>query len=110
MELLNTHDFAKAITEKVKGETSKRVTIEDVKVILSAIPEVILEKVGQKVTVRWYGFADFYSQIKPAGEAKDPRNGNVIQLPERMLFKCKLSRSVKEKLKTAYNAMKSKAE
>jgi nucleoid DNA-binding protein len=102
--ILSAHDFAKKVTEAVKGLTSKKVTIEDVKVILRAIPGVIGEELLEGTIVRWHGFADFESEVKPAGEGKDPRTGETIQLEERMLTKVRVSRSYKDAIKAEFKA------
>lgn len=102
--ILSTHEFAKAISEATKGLTSKKITIDDVKTILRVIPGVVGEELLAGNIVRWHGFADFESVVMPAGEGKDPRTGETIQLEERMLTKVRLSRSYKESVKSAYKA------
>lgn len=100
--LLQTHDIAKKVTEACKGETDKRLTIEDTKVILRTLGAVIGEELISGNIVRLHGFADFYPVVAPAGEAIDPRTSEKIAVPERMLAKVKLSRSFKTAVKETW--------
>lgn len=99
---LSTHEFAKAIAESLKGETSKRITIEDIKIVLNRIPAVVLEAILAGDEIRWHGFADFFGVVKEAGEGVNPATGEKIDLDERLQAKAKLSRTWKEKVKKKY--------
>lgn len=101
---LSTHEFAKQIAEATKGETSKRMTIDDVKTLLRIIPSVIGENVVEGNIIRWHGFMDIFGDVKEAGKGKDPRSGKEIDLPIRMLCKTKMSRTYKDAIKAEYAA------
>lgn len=105
-EVLSRHDLSKAITEKIKGKTSKRVTIDDVTTIICAIQEVVKDNLMAGKKVRLPGLGDFSSVVKPAGEGRDPRTGETIQLDERMAVKFKPSRTLKDEIKKLFKESK----
>lgn len=102
MEILSSHELAKRIAEALKGKTSKRVTIDDVKVILSTVADVVEEAVVEGNKVRIHGFADFFGVIKEAGKSRDPRTGETIEVPRRLNFKVKISRAAKDAVKEMF--------
>ncbi len=105
-EVLSRHDFSKAITEKIKGKTSKRITIDDVTTIICAIQEVVEDQLMAGKKVRLPGLGDFSGLVKPEGEGRDPRTGETIKLSERMAVKFKVSRTLKDNIKKLFKESK----
>lgn len=103
-KILSSHEFAKAMAEALKGNTSKRLTIDDCKVFQKTMIEVIRDLIVEGYKVRLHGFADFYGVEKEAGEGRDPRTGETIAVPQRLIFKMKASRAMKEAVRAAYNS------
>lgn len=106
LEVLSRHDLSKAIAEEIKGKTSKRLTIDDVTTVLCAIQEVVKEQLMAGKKVRLPGLGDFSGIVKPAGEGRDPRTGEVIQLDERMSVKFKASRTLRDEIKRLFKESK----
>lgn len=102
--IMTTHEIAKMVAEACKGETDKRLTIEDAKVVLRLAAGAIADAIVEGKVVRLHGFCDLFGQVVEAGEAIDPRTGTTINVPRRMLAKAKLSRSYKQGIKDAYAA------
>lgn len=101
-KVLTRHEIAKLLSEKLKGQTSKRIPMNDIKIILRTLPEIISESVLAGSKVRLSGLGDFFGVVKPAGEGRDPRTGEPIALEERMITKFKMSRTLKENVKAAF--------
>lgn len=101
-EVLSRHDLSKAVAEKIKGQTSKRIPIDDITTILCSLQEIVKEKLMEGRKVRLPGLGDFSGVVKPAGEGRDPRTGETIKLEERMAVKFKASRTLKDEIKKLF--------
>lgn len=103
-EILSSQELARRVAEALRGKTSKRITIEDCKVILATLTDVVQEAVVEGLRVRIHGFADFFGVVKEAGTSRDPRTGETIQVPKRLNFRIKPSRAMKEAVKAGFEA------
>ncbi len=87
---MNKTEFVAAVAEK--SGLSKDAT----KKAVDAAFETIIETVAKGQDIAVIGFGTFTSVKKKASEAKNPRTGEIVKVPERTNVKFKVGKSFKD--------------
>ncbi len=85
-------DLAKAIAKKHKLTQKEAILIIDV--ILDTITESLVA--GEKVELR--GFGNFFTKIRAARIARNPKTGEKVSVPEKRIPAFKASKALKDEL------------
>lgn len=86
-------DFVNKVAEKL--EIKKTEAEKVVKAVFDSIEEVLLEKDEYSQS----GFGKFSVELKRAHEARNPKTGETIQVPEQYKPKFAFSSGIKNKIK-----------
>lgn len=96
-----THaEFVKAVATKVndsyKEAGKSTITNENVKDVITASTDVIVDtvKAGDKLTIP--GLGSFETTVRTAREGRNPVTGQTIQIPEKTVPKFKAAKAFKD--------------
>lgn len=101
-EVMAKHQVAKALVEACKGQTDKRLTVDDCKKILELLPEVIVGLVATDMVVRIPGLISFEPKVVEERIARNPKTGEEITVAPTRLVKITKSRAFADKVKATY--------
>jgi DNA-binding protein HU-beta len=63
---------------------------------VSAVFEVITQALNEKETVNVTGFGRFTPRVRPAGQSRNPKTGEQIQVGERTVVSFKTGKTLKD--------------
>lgn len=95
--MANTTKFD--IVEEIAQETG--LTQADTKIVVEALLDTISQYVEQGHTIEIRGFGTFYSKERKPRPARNPRTGEVVPLPTRVVPLFKYSSDLKRKISQA---------
>lgn len=89
---MNKAELVEVISEKTGIQKST------VALIISETHETIIEKLKEGDSVKIAGFGIFLSKKRDARKGRNPKTGETVEIPEKMIPKFKPSKSMKDNL------------
>jgi nucleoid DNA-binding protein len=92
---MNKRDLIYELKEKVERRLGKQVRKELIETTVEALLDLIVFKVfgGEEVKIR--GFGKFYLKEASPRRARNPRTGEVVNVPARKVFAFKPSKDIR---------------
>jgi nucleoid DNA-binding protein len=84
---------------KVSSETG--LTQADTRIVVEELLETISTALEEQNTIELRGFGTFYTKIRKPRPARNPKTGEVVQLPRRVVPLFKYSKELKQQFVTA---------
>ncbi len=87
------------IVEEISQETG--LTQADTKIVVESLLDTISEFVEKGRTIEIRGFGTFYTKERKPRPARNPRTGDVVPLPKRIVPLFKYSNDLKKRISSA---------
>lgn len=91
---MNKKDFIKEVSKE------SGVSKDDCKKVIDSMGEVIRNTLFMGIDIKISNFMNFVLTTSPPRKIKDPRNGNVLDIPKRYKVKVVLPKYFVDKMKT----------
>lgn len=92
--MVTKNDFVKRVSQASDGALSQR----EVLVCIDYIGDVIADIMKAQDSVKFANIVTLSGELKPAHTARNPRTGEDIQVPDKIVPKAKFSKTIKELL------------
>lgn len=95
MTIITKKELIKTMVEELK-EAGIKVTQKDLCTVIDTMTDTIADNLSKGNTVKLPGFVTFEAQEVAAREARNPRTGESVSVPEHKRVRVKISKPLKE--------------
>ena len=87
---MNKKDYVTVISTKTQMPRN------EVEAIIDASHEIIVESLQKGEDIKLSGFGTFYSLKRSSRQGRNPKTGEQVKIPEKLVIKFKVGKTLKE--------------